>query len=391
MPDEKKNYVPYKGNRVKQEVESNFIENFTTWRSNCEGVSNGDLKVKSIPNLYVMLKNHMKGNIREKSRNESLDGQGAIQFLEVIEDMVDGPELFTNIQAKFITEYAKRLAAMEKTGEDAGGTGPAFDPAFILFTEQDKTPTGEKLAPRTVQGHYATEWYSKRNGVPSVPGEWMTGNNPPHEALFSETSGPYSKPKGLLHIMLEAAEAIPAGKIEVEIETLPSGTDAADIDELSAIEDFFNKVVREETYWSAGGKLLVDKVRRELATSSFNLSNKDQAMIRELANLGSLKEKEGLAGRVTNFKLMATATPIITLTNRALKRKNTIHSPVINSDTGKGFRAWQNKTKRGFDYRQTAREAYGITEEDYKNRKGKQMYKPDSKITKMWQHLLWRN
>ena len=114
-------------------------------------------------------------------------------------------------------------------------------------------------------------------------------------------------------------------------------------------------------------------------------------MIRELANLGSLKEKEGLAGRVTNFKLMATATPIITLTNRALKRKNTIHSPVINSDTGKGFRAWQNKTKRGFDYRQTAREAYGITEEDYKNRKGKQMYKPDSKITKMWQHLLWRN
>ena len=202
----------------------------------------------------------------------------------------------------------------------------------------------------------------------------MTGNNPPHEALFSKTSGPYSQPKGLLYIMQEAAEDIDDAKIEVEIETLPSGTDAADIDELSAIEDFFNKVVREETYWSAGGKLLVDKVRRELQSTSFKLSNKDQAMIRELANLGSLKEKEGLAGRVTNFKLMATATPIITLTNRALKRKNTIKAP-------NKYRAWQNKTKRGFDYRKTRREKYG-----------KDATSPDNKvISKMWQHILWRN
>jgi len=375
MPDEKKNYVPYKGNRVKQEVKSNFIDDFNTWRTNCEGVSGGDLKVKNIPDLYTMLKNHMQDNIRENSRNQGLDGQGAIQFLEVIEDMVDGPELFTNVQAEFIAEYAKALKAMEKTGKDAGGTTPAFDPAFILFTEQDKTPTGEKLAPRTVQGHYATEWYAKRHeGVSKVPDEWMTGNNPPHEALFSYSSGPYSKPKGLLYIMQEAAEDIDDAEIEVEIDTLPSGTDAADIDELSAIEDFFNKVVREETYWNSGGKLLVDKVRRELQSTSFNLSNKDQAMIRELANLGSIKEKEGLAGRVTTFKLMTTATPIITLTNRALKRKNTIKAP-------NQYRAWQNKTKRGFDYRKTRREKYG-----------KDATSPDNKvISKMWQHLLWRN
>ena len=375
MPDEKKNYTPFRGNNVNQKVKGNFVDDFNTWRTNCQGISGADLQVKHIPNLYVMLKRHMKGNIREGSRNKGLDGQGAIQFLEVIEEFVDGFEMFTNVQADFIAQYAKALAAMEDTGKDAGGKTPAFDPAFILFTEQDTTPTGEKLAPREVQGHYSTEWYAERNeGATAVPAEWMAGKNPPHEALFSKTGNKFAKPKGLLHIMLEAAGAIDDAELEVEIETLPSGTDAADIDELSAIEDFFNKVVREEAYWNTGGRLQVDKVRAELASTSFNLSNKDQATIRELTNLGSEQDKEGIAGTVTTFKLKATATPIITLTDRALKRKNTIKAP-------NGYRAWQGKTKRGFDYRKTRREKYG---------EGAKGNLDNKVISKMWQQLLWR-
>ena len=267
---------------------------------------------------------------------------------------------------------------MKGTGEDAGGRTKALDPAFILFSEPRYSDAGEKIEPKIRQGHYASEWYADRyEGVDKAPDEWFTGNNPPHEALFSETAGEFSQPKGLLHIMLDAVESIPNTENEVDVGTYSSGTDAADIDNLSAIEDFFNKVVREESYWNAGGRLLVNKVRKELQTSSFELSNKDQATIREIANLGSLKDKEGLAGVMTTFKLTATATPIITLTDRALKRKNTNKAP-------NGYRAWQNKTKRGFDYRKTAEEKWGKLDSESK-------YKPDQKvISKLWQQILWR-
>ena len=171
-------------------------------------------------------------------------------------------------------------------------------------------------------------------------------------------------------------DEIPDTKNSVEVDSYSGGTDAEDIDKLSAIEDFFNKVVKDKNYWNAGGRLLVNKVRKELQTTSFNLSNLDQNLIREIANLGSVKEKDGLAGVITTFKLTATATPIITLVDRALKRKNTNKAP-------NGYRAWQNKTKRGFDYRKTAEEKWGKLD-------SKSKYKPDQKvISKLWQQHLW--
>ena len=378
MPDEKKkNYIEHNGNSVYQEVKSSFVEDYTTWRTNCQGIGSETLKVKHIPNLYIMLKKHLDGNIRSGSRNASNDGKGAIQFLDFMDDIVDGFEKFTNGHAQIITTLAKQLAAMEGTGEVAGEKGDAFDPAFILFSESRMSAANEKLAPKVVQGHYATEWYADRNeGITAVDPTWLTGNNPPHEALFSENDGPFSKPKGLLYIMLEAADEIPDTKNSVEVASYSGGTDADDIDGLSAIEDFFNKVVKENSYWNAGGRLLVNKVKKELQTTSFNLSNLDQNLIREIANLGSIKEKDGLAGVITTFKLTATATPIITLVDRALKRKNTNKAP-------NGYRAWQNQTKRGFDYRKTAEEKWGKLDSNSK-------YKPDAKvISKLWQQHLW--
>tara|TARA_R110002051_G_scaffold165198_5_gene236085 strand:+ start:357 stop:1475 length:1119 start_codon:yes stop_codon:yes gene_type:complete len=372
MP-EKKNYVPYKGNRVNQIVEGSFVDDYNTWRANCQGISGDRLQVKHIDNLYVMLSNHMNGNIRAGSRNAGLDRQGAIQFIELIEGFVDSGDMFTQATADLIVRQSKILEKMETTGKDAGGKDDAFDPAFILFTEQEYNRAGEPLRERKVQGHYSTEWYAERNsGATKVPDDWMTGNNPPHQALFSETETEFAKPKGLLHIMKEAAGAIDDAELEVIVDTIPDDMDAADLDDVSAIEDFFNKVVRENTYWK-GGRLLVNKVRRELQATEFTLGPKDQTTIRELSNLNS---KEDPLGMVTTFKLAATATPIITLTDRALQRKQTNKAP-------DDYRAWQNSTKRGFDYRKTAREKFG---EDT----GK--YKPDAKvISKMWQQILWRN
>ena len=375
----KKEFQNHKGNKVKQTQDFPFIENFNKWRTNCQQISGGDLQVKNIPNLYNMLKNHLKDPyIRGGSRNDGRDGEGAVQFLNVIEGFVDNPDnLFTVQQAQLIARMANTLEKMKDTGKDIGGDTPAYDPAFILFTEKPKSATGETLAVREVQGHYATEWYAERNeGVSAVPKEWLAGNNPPHQALFSETATKYAKPKGLLYIMKDAENMEKETDLEVEVDTIPSGVDEVDIDEIKSVEDFFNGVIKNTAFWNAGGKLLVNKLRSELQATEFKVKPNEQNPIREIANLGRKEERDALVGNVISFKLTATALPIIGLVDRALKRANTKKAP-------NGFRAWQNARKGGFDYRKTAREKFG---EDT----GK--YSPDAKvISKMWQQLLWRN
>jgi len=381
MPeDTKKNTNNHKGNKITQGDGSDFkfVKDYKLWRTTCQGVGSGTLQVKHIPNLYVMLKNHMKGNIRARSRNNnpSQDGQGAIQFLDVIDSFIDSSDLFTNAQAFLIKTLSERLAAMEGTGEDAGGSSPAFDPAFILFTEGRKAGTGQSRKGKTVQGHYATEEYAKKNqGATAVPADWLAGNNPPHQALFSKTKTQFANPKGLLYIMQDAMELLDDLEITAEVDRIPEGVDAVDIDEIKSVEDFFGEVIKNQSYWSAGGKLLVNKLRQQLQSTDFPVKPNEQTPVREITNLGKKDEKDGIAGTVVSFRLTATATPIITLVDRALKRANTNKAP-------NGFRAWQNTTKRGFDYRKTRREKFG--EEAQGNLDNKV-------ISKMWQQLLWRN
>ena len=374
MP-EKKNFNPHNGNNVNQDLGgSTFVDDYATWKKNCQGISGESMQVKHIENLYVMLRNHMNNNIRTGSRNEGRDGEGAIQFITAIEGFIDSG-MFTMQHLELIEAMSKTLERMKDTGKDAGGRTPAYDPAFILFTEKPRSRTGELLEERTVQGHYATDWYAERNeGVTAVPKEWLAGKNPPHEALFSESGNTFAKPKGLLYIMKEATGALKDAELEVEVETIPEGVDAVDIDEINSVEKFFDEVVKNNAYWSNGGKLLVNKVRQALQSTKFPVTNGEQNPIREITNLGRTDEKDAVVGRVTSFTLTSTATPIITLVDRALKRAKTNKAP-------NGFRAWQNATKRGFDYRKTRREEYG---EDTQS--------PDGKIiSKMWQQLLWRD
>lgn len=379
----KKEFQNHKGNKVKQTQDFPFIESFNTWRTNCQQIGSGDLQVKNIPNLYNMLKNHLKDPyIRGGSRNDGRNNEGAVQFLNIIEGFVDEPDnLFTVQQAQLIANLAKVLEKMKDTGKDIGGDTAAYDPAFILFTEKPKSATGETLAVREVQGHYATEWYAERNeGVSAVPKDWLAGNNPPHQALFSETATKYAKPKGLLYIMKDAENMEEETDMEVEVDTIPSGVDEVDIDEIKSVEDFFNGVVKNTAFWSAGGKLLINKLRRELQATTFTVKPNEQNPIREIANLGRKEEKDALVGNVISFKLTSTALPIIGLVDRALKRANTKKAP-------NGYRAWQNARRGGFDYRKTAREKFGDSVDDEDSK-----YSPDTKvISKMWQQLLWRN
>ena len=122
------------------------------------------------------------------------------------------------------------------------------------------------------------------------------------------------------------------------------------------------------------------KVRASLQATEFEVKPNEQKPARKITNVGKEDERDSLTGDVVSFKLTATATPILNLVDRALKRKNTNKAP-------NGFRAWQSDRKTGFDYRKTAREKYPETyqDDDFK-------LNPNQKvISKMWQQLLWRD
>jgi hypothetical protein len=387
MSKKKKNFQPHKGNKVNQGGKFPFIENYKLWRKTCQGISGADMHTKHVNNLYMFLKNHMKNNIRAGSRNKGRDGQGAIQFLEIIDTFVDTEGLFQEGQAQMIKDQAATLETFFLEGQEKGG--PARDPAFILFTETEKTARGQKKTGRTIHGHYATEWYVKRNkGATQAPDEFFAhinspengGGNPPHQALFSKSKTKYANPKGLLWLMKEATESLDEMDMEVIVDTIPSGVDEVDLDEIKSVESFFNDVVRNESFWNAGGRLLTRKVRAELQATTFEVKPNEQTPARKITNVGKEDEKDSLTGDVVSFRLTATATPILNLVDRALKRKNTNKAP-------NGYRAWQGDRKTGFDYRKTAREKYPDTyqDDDFK-------LNPNQKvISKMWQQLLWRD
>jgi len=387
MPEKKKKaYEDFNRNRVFQELDSNFKEEYKEWRAHCKKIGSGDLVTKRIPNLYVFLKNHFK-KVRKGSRNESHEGKGVNTILDSIDAIVDNPDIiFTVREAKIIEAFATVLSEMKDTGKipkSKGGSGMAADPAFIFFTEtvkdEDGEPTGEI---KELQGHYATAEYAKgKDGQGVAPDAFFAGENPPHMALFSETAGEFAQPRGLLYIMQDASKIRERGKISVVVDTLDS--EPEELEKLSAIEDYFNAVVRNKAFWNPGGRLLTSKVRKDFLNQKFRMTNRDQEIVREIANLGQAKDNDALAGKVEELqfgtKLTATALPIITLVDRALKRKNTNKAP-------NGFRAWQNDRKTGFDYRKTAREKYPKTyqDDDFK-------LNPNQKvISKMWQQLLWR-
>lgn len=376
VKDEKKNFVPHKGNKVNQKLKNpKFVDEFNEWRSHCQSVSGADLKVKNIPNLYAFLKKHFT-NVRQNSRNAQFIGEGANELLTIIERGVDD-DLFTIEFAKIVEQLATVLDEYKDTGNDAGGKGIAADPAFILFTEKVTGRAGQKLRDKVVQGHYRTKTYVGEGGD-AVPDEWLAGQNPPHQALYSETATAFAQPRGLYHIMKDASKGM--GKnaenfsdMEVEVGTIPEGFEASDFEEISSIERYFDKVVRNRAFWK-GGRLILSKLRKDFQNQTFIMSNKDQSTVRELANLGKVGEKDAIAGKVESVKLTATALPLITLVDRALKRKNTNKAP-------DDYRAWQSERKTGFDYRKTAREAFG-------DKAGKN---PNKKvISKMWQQYLWR-
>ena len=359
----------FNGTPLAQAMKDNkFVQEFQQWEANCRSISGADLKVKNIPTLYDMLNEHITSdNVRENSRNK---GAGNVNnavgsILNELSEIFNG-DTFTVAEVLKIQEEAEFLAEME--GSDL------LDPAFILFTEQVYTSTGRKRGdPVENLGHYRTKTYVDRMKAKNrddglggpVDARWLSGNNPPHEALFSTGPNQWAKPRGLLPILQSAEENLRDIKIQdIQITQEKADVGISSLNKVSVIRDFFNNVVNTQGFWRRGqGKLMPSNVQKQIAAMDFSgLRKKDKEIIREVAGLGNRSEKASLFGDVDSFELKLSTKAVVTLVNQALKRKGKTDDYPRAPD---GYIAWQSAISGGFDYRKVRSE---VNPDKYKDK-----------------------
>ena len=335
---------------------SDFQKDYNDWEKHCDSIGKDELQVRS-GTLLDFLVQHV---------DEARDGSqrdGARLPIKEIRQILNS-DIITKPAIQKVKDMRKHISGMEKSRGKGG-----LDPAFISFTDRAYDKRGKFRSKRTVYGHYMTQNYINRKkskdenfkGEP-VDGDWLTGKNPPHLALFSEEEGDYSKPFGLLKILDEAIDSFRNITVQPIIDTI-TRANAMKLDSIYPIEKFFDNVVKTEGYWKASGELKTSSVASEFKATQFDVKPSGARIIQRLANL------EDVAGTITAFKIKTTI-PINYLVGEALKRKNKKNAPA-----GEKNRAW---AKSGFDYRKTRKEVYG-----------KDTKSPDKKvISKSWQEIM---
>lgn len=335
---------------------SDFQKDYNDWENHCDSIDKGELQVQN-GTLLDFLVQHVDEARDGTSRN------GARLPIKEIREILNS-DIITKPAIQKVKNMRKHISEM-KNSKGRGG----LDPAFISFTDRAYDKRGKFRSKRTVYGHYMTENYVNRKGFKDknfkgepVDGKWLTGKNPPHLALFSETEGDYSKPFGLLKILDNAIDSFKDITVQPIIDNI-TRANAMKLDSIYPIEKFFDNVVKTDGYWKASGELKTSSVSSEFKATQFDVKPSGARIIQRLTNL------EDIAGKITAFKIKATI-PINYLVGEALKRKNKKNAPA-----GEKNRAW---AKSGFDYRKTRKEVYG-----------KDTKSPDKKvISKSWQEVI---
>jgi len=382
----KKTPTKFNGTPLTQAMRDNkFIQEYQEWESNCRSVSGSQMKVKNIPTLFDMLNNHiLDENTRMGSTNRKQGkiGDGGTRLLGKISEIMSG-DSFTVLEVLTIQELAKDLEEMKDT---------SLDPATILFTEQLYTSRGKKRGdPVEHFGHYRTQTYVDRMkrkkkddglGGPADP-EWFAGNNPPHQALFSEGSAEFAKPRGLLAILQDAEENLKDIKLQdVVVSQTRADSGISRLGQVSVIRDFFDNVVNTQGYWRKGqGKLMPSNVQKEITAMDFNgLKSQDKDIIREVAGLGKRTERASIHGDLESFTLKLSTGAVVRLVDEALKRKGEEDGYYRAPD---GWIAWQSAISGGFDYRKSRAQ---VNPDKYKDKNSRSAQA--KVISKSWADIL---
>lgn len=379
MAKKKKGTHNIDGNTFNQDFFNlKFIQEYIDWKDNCQSISGESIGVKNIPTLWDFLIVHIIDDVvRDTSvnRRNGRIGEGGVEALTAIEDIIE-EELLTTIDIENIKNLAKDLKELQNS---------TLDPKLIVFTETTYDKAGNVKGTRNLAGHYRTEKYVERrkDGIPAVTSGWYLGQgNPPSFALFGGDAK-YASPRSLLEIMEDISDSAGRdgrgfGIEDLEIKNIKGSNQAERMAGIRSIEAFFDKAIKNETYWK-GGRLLVKKLLSAFNSEVFRVTPREETTVRRLAGLGT--GEKSIAGSIKEVKFevgQVSAKPIIDMVNAALIRAGT-------KKAGDGYRAWQNLSRTGFDYRKTAKEKFPDADFD----SPKSRYKPDTKvISKMWKDYL---
>lgn len=238
--------------------------------------------------------------------------QGHQSQIIKLDDILEFDDIIGEKELTFLKKYAKFI-------EDSRAT--IYDPAKIKFHEKVYNKKGEVVRRVPVWGHWATKKFTERNPKygGAVDASWYTydangvAKNPPHLAIYSESSTKYSKPKGLLSILEDGILEIEKLQSTVRIRKVGR---AGDLLKLPQVRAYLDSLMTG-TYFKEGmiqGRAIANAIKGE----RFEIDNEQQEeIIRRYANL---PESE-LVGDITHFFLETTPAVVEQMYMASKKRK----------------------------------------------------------------------
>lgn len=241
-----------------------FKSEYSDFKSEMEGVSGGDIGVKS-KNLFSMIADHGVP-VRDGSPNAG-KAEKTSTLISKIEELF-AKEYLVKSDLDTIRGFIETLERIEGDTE--------LDPRYIKFTEPKKQKKiGNKVVgvgkeTKFVYGHFLTPYYASKHGGKPNP-EWYDDepgeSNPPlYAAIFGEG---FDGSKSLKQILKEAAEEVDDAPIEVEINNLKK-VDA--LTKVSGIARFINAAFKLDALYD-GNILSKDKLADHFNAARITLSD----------------------------------------------------------------------------------------------------------------------
>jgi len=241
-----------------------FKSKYSDFKSEMEGVSGGDIGVKS-KSLFSMIADHGVP-VRDGSPNAG-KAEKTSTLISKIEELF-AKEYLVKSDLDTIRGFIETLERIE--GD------PELDPRYIKFTEPKKTKKiGNKVVgvgkeTKFIYGHFLTPYYaSKHGGKPNK--EWYSitageANPPLYAAIFGEG---FRGSKSLKEILEEAAEEVDDAPIEVEINNLKK---VNALTKVSGIARFINAAFKLDALYD-GNILSKDKLADHFNAARITLSD----------------------------------------------------------------------------------------------------------------------
>ena len=303
MPQTKKKIKTFRGQQVEQRLESSkFIQDWETWKSTSPETG-----------YEFLMKHGIKTGGNERTQTTFEQTKGHMKYIRKLDDILDFDEFIGQTEIDFLKKYVEFI-------KEAEGTN--YDPAKIAYHEKVYGADGKLLRRVPVWGHWATKKFTKRTEGKygsAVNEDWYTydvntiANNPPHQAIYSESATEFAKPKGLLYILEDAIEELE--KIE-NIIIIRNVRNASRLMGLPEIKTYLESLMNG-TYFE-NGRMKGPAIANALKGQKFEVQGEAQEkIVRDLADI----PEEEIAGDILYFVVETSPAIIEQMYMASSKRK----------------------------------------------------------------------